>query len=412
MTDPTGYSFLSYRRTRSAEAEQLIASQRERGIPTWRDLDDLATEPTEDEIRRVLGDHQTANAVLWITPDTVESQMIRGVEVPSLTRRHEAQDNFFIVPVAAGGLDYSAAGAAVESDLNLVDLSRWNMLKAESNPASSDDINRVANHVLKQRLQAIHRSLPTAAPLQIALNTRQPARHQRGTALTIDWSHRFGGIQNREADAAEWQDRLLPALADISRAILETIPDRRLVCNGLSSLPAAVALGYQLMAPVGIKLSWEQTMPDQTTQIWSREAEREESGFTSSTQAVDLNATDLAVMVSINNDVSNAVAASREITGPFRARVHIRRNDSILSAQLNSPGQALDVAYRVIDAARTARYTYKINGKVHLFSAIPVGLAMLIGQLLNTLGPIQTYEHIPDTATGHYRPAAMLNMQR
>ena len=39
MTDPTGRSFLSYRRSRSEECARLIASQRERGIPTWRDVD-------------------------------------------------------------------------------------------------------------------------------------------------------------------------------------------------------------------------------------------------------------------------------------------------------------------------------------------------------------------------------------
>lgn len=409
MTDPTGRSFLSYRRSRRAEAEQLIASQRERGIPTWMDLENLATEPTEDEIRRILADHQIANAILWITPETGDSAMIRQVEVPLAVRRQEFQDAFFIVPVAAGGLSYSAASAAADSDLDLGGLSRWNMLKTDSNPASSYDIDRVANQVLKQRLQAIHRSLPADASLRIALNTRQSVGHRSGTALTIDWCHRFGGVQNREADAADWQDRLLPALADISRKVLETVPDRSLVCSGLPSLPAATALGYCLMVPVGVKVAWEQLMPDGTTQIWSREAEVEDSGFIAITHSGELSATDLAVMVSVNNDVSNAVSASRDATGIFRAQVHIRRDDSIQSAQLNSPGQALDVARRIIDAARAARHKYRINGKVHLFVASPAGLAVLIGQMLNTLGPIQTYEHIPDSATGRYRPAAMLN---
>jgi hypothetical protein len=40
--------------------------------------------------------------------------------------------------------------------------------------------------------------------------------------------------------------------------------------------------------------------------------------------------------------------------------------------------------------------------------AVPVGLAMLIGQLLNTFGRVQTYEHIPTDAVGIYRPAALL----
>lgn len=51
-------------------------------------------------------------------------------------------------------------------------------------------------------------------------------------------------------------------------------------------------------------------------------------------------------------------------------------------------------------------------GKVHLMPrdrewlAVPAGLAMLIGQLLNTLGPVQTYEHISTEGAGVYVPVA------
>lgn len=409
MTDPTGLSFLSYRRSRSAEAEQLIASQRERGIPTWRDLDDLASEPTEDEIRRVLNDPRIANAVLWITPETRASAMIK-VEIQEAISRHAAQDGFFIVPVAAGGLDYNAAGAAASAELSLIDLSQWNMLKAEADPANARDIAQVANQVLKRRLQALQQSLPPAAPLRITLNTRQPRGPQNNSALTIDWSHRFSGHQNRIASAEDWQNRLLPALADLSRALHETAPNRDLIANGLLSLPAATALGYYFMAPAGIQLAWEQRMPDGSIQVWSLPADPESSGFIATDQAGDLKAADLAVMVSGNNDISNAVAASRAVAGPFRAFVHIRRYNSAESVLLNSAGQACAVAQQTIKALRAARDKYGIRGHIHLFTAVPAGLAMLLGQRLNTLGPIQTYEHIQDSATGRYFPAALLNM--
>ena len=62
----------------------------------------------------------------------------------------------------------------------------------------------------------------------------------------------------------------------------------------------------------------------------------------------------------------------------------------------------------VISEIRRARTTYDIFGRVHLFMALPAGVAMIIGQLLNTLGEVQTYEHIQEGAIGHYRPAALL----
>ena len=114
----------------------------------------------------------------------------------------------------------------------------------------------------------------------------------------------------------------------------------------------------------------------------------------------------LALMVSVNADVEGAVAASRENTGPFRAYVHIKSPEG--QKFLRTPGEALDVAQLTIESAREARHKFGIRGKVHLFMAVPAGLALLIGQSLNTLGPVQTYEHIQVDAIGVYEPAAVL----
>ena len=76
MTLPTGKSFISYKRTRLSEVTELVASQKERGIPTWQDIEDLRTEPTEAEIRSVLDSDDIANVLLWVTPDVGQSPMI------------------------------------------------------------------------------------------------------------------------------------------------------------------------------------------------------------------------------------------------------------------------------------------------------------------------------------------------
>lgn len=408
-TIPTGLSFISYRRSRIAESERLVASLRERGIPTWRDVDDLNTAPTESELRRVLNNASTASAILWITPETAESAMIKRVEAPVAIERYRCNDGFFIVPVAAGGLDYQEAAAALNTGRSLVDIGNWNIIKLQSDPADDADIRKVANQVLKQRLAAIDHWLPPDAPIRITLNTRQPAARTTDFALNIDWSHCFGGIQNRTATAADWQHKLLPALDDISRAIRQNTPDRSVLASGLLSLPAAAALGNCFMATAGPDIAWEQRMRDQSSQVWSLSAPREESGFQSNILDGSIAGENIAVMVSVNNDVSSAVAASAATTGPMRAYVHIKRNDSAQSATLESPGQASHLARMVIDETRKARLEYAINGRIHLFAAAPAGLAMMIGQLLNTLGPVQTYEHIPSDGAGNYQPAALLN---
>jgi hypothetical protein len=60
------------------------------------------------------------------------------------------------------------------------------------------------------------------------------------------------------------------------------------------------------------------------------------------------------------------------------------------------------------EALRAARDGFQPRGTLHLFLAVPAGLAMMIGQMLNTFGLVQTYEHIGTDAVGSYQPAAGL----
>ena len=202
---------------------------------------------------------------------------------------------------------------------------------------------------------------------------------------------------------------MLPALTDVKRAIEQILPNRQLLVSGFASLPAVAALGCEFMATSGIDTAWEQRMPDGNTQSWSLKCGRDDAGFSANILDGELGAGDLAVLVSVNNDVTQAVASSEGKIGPFRAYVHISRADSRQSAVLETPGQAVDLARTTIEAVRRARGEYAVSGRVHLFMAVPAGLAMLVGQLLNTLGPVQTYEHIPSNPIGIYTPAALLN---
>ena len=406
MTISTGRSFISYRRNRLAEVAELVASQKERGIPTWQDIEDLRTEPTEAETRNVLAKNDIANVLLWVTPDVGQSPMITRVEVPCAVERYRRQDGFFILPVAAGGLNYGEIGVLLGSHSGITDLGNWNVTRMESNPATSEEIRSVSNIVLNQRLSNIHKHLPEDEPLRLVINTRVSTGHQPGIALEVDWTHRFAGPQRRLASPDDWQSKLLKALEDIAGATQRNASNREVIASGLASLPAATALGYHFMATGGIGIAWEQVFPDRNRQLWSLAVTREVSGHDVLITAGQTAADDMAVMVSVNADVEGAVAASRETTGPFRAYVHIKSPER--QKFLGSPGEALDVAQLTIESAREARHKFGIRGKIHLFMAVPAGLAMLIGQLLNTLGPVQTYEHIQVDAMGSYEPAAVL----
>ncbi len=403
-TNSTGRSFLSYRRTRKDEAKLLVLAQHDIGIPTWQDINNLDEDHTEQELRRVLADPTTANAIIWITPDVAYSAVIRKIEVPTILARRSQSGHFFVIPVAAGGLDYKAAAEAVDQQISIQDLEYWNLRKVVGDPIGASEAFEVGKRVLERRIAAIHQSLREDAPLRLALYTRTPPAFEIGIALSLDWTDRFTG---REATPETWVRHLLPALKAIVATLLAQAPGRAVDASGLPAIAAATALGSAFLAPTGLQISWQQITPGRALQRWSLASTRETSGFTAETIGADVTANDLAVLVSVAANVEFAFAASKNDLPHFRAITTVTKQGQPLH-DLPTPGQAVDAAYVAIEGIRSARDAYRPIDTIHLFMAVPVGLAMLIGQLLNTLGPVQTYEHIPTDATGCYRKAAIL----
>jgi len=404
MTDPTGRSFLSYRRARSAEAALLIAAQHDHGIPTWQDTRNLGTVPTEDELRRTLADPSTANAVLFVTPEVEKSPVIREVEIPRIMKRAEANDEFFVVPLAAGGLDYARAANVSSNHLSAQNLADWNMQKVPAPTLTAEHAAAIAERVLIQRLQALQKHLAHGDPLRVGMFARRPPAIESGVALTLNWFPRFTG---KEASPKIWQETLLPSLARIANAVRQHAPGHPVQAFGLPTLPAAVALGSAFLSTGAIKLSWEQVTPGQPNQLWSLDASRTATGFGYRIFSKDAGARDVAVLVSVADNVEPLFAAHQRNPPPLRALVRIERPGSY-PHHIATPGEAADIALTVRDGLREARREYGNIGTVHLFIATPAGLAVLIGQLLNTFGAVQTYEHMLTDGSGEYKPAALL----
>lgn len=383
----------------------LIEAQHDLGIPTWQDLSELEEGETAALLKEAIADEATANAVCWLTPDVEASTVITRTELPEIMRRIELKDGFFMIPVAAGGLGYEEVARIAGTYLGVHDLGQWNVRKVLSDPISAADADGVARRVLDRRMQAIIQQVATETPLQIVLNTRKKPAFELGTALSIDWTHRFDGRVVKSA--GHWEQSLLPALEKIAQVCEQRAPGRSIVVHGLCALPAAIALGTTFLATRRLPLSWRQISPNRAPIMWSLDADPEHSGFVWRFIDADLSGNDLALLVSVTSNVEPAFAASRPLLSKFRALVVVEK-PGVCPHDLATPGQARDVVRVVIEALRHARGVAQPRGTVHLFLAVPAGLAVMIGQMLNTFGPVQTYEHIPRDAVGVYEPAALL----
>lgn len=403
QTDPTGLCFISYRRARLEEIRLLVATLHEHGIPTWQDLKNLDEEPLEPGLRAALTDPQTASGLLWITPDIADSPIITGVEIPGLINRAERQDGFYLIPVAAGGLDYAAAAQAATAVTTLNDFAAWNVLRLGRDPLVDEDALVIARRVLARRVAAVHAALAPSAPFNIDIYTRTPAIKHPDAALTVDLTHRFDG---RIAKVDAWQQRVMPALEAIVEAVATRAPGRAMEFRGLIGLPAATALGATLLAPRGLTASWMQYTPGAPAEPYTLTADRKDCGFTVGLHDGRPSGADLGISVNVSGTTIPAIQVTPDLPD-FRAWVQADPPGNH-PHMFSEAGEALDLAYRIIEEVRTARARYGCIGDLHLFVAGPVGLAFLLGQLLNTLGCVHTYEHVSDTATGHYRAAVSL----
>ena len=99
---------------------------RRAGVPTWRDLDDLTYEPTEDALVAAIEDPSLSGAILLVTPEVATSPMVRAVEAVRIFRRYRARDGFWVLPVLVG-LDYDEADGVLGSPAGFQDVGYWNM---------------------------------------------------------------------------------------------------------------------------------------------------------------------------------------------------------------------------------------------------------------------------------------------
>jgi hypothetical protein len=405
LTDPTGKVFISYRRSHVAEVATLMAALHDRGVPTWQDIHDLEEKPMGSALRGTLTDPEISGGVLWITPDLPDSPVIQRIEAPAMLERARRNDGFFVIPFLAGGVDYDAAKDLIDPIHAYEDLSRWNLRNVKGSPIDHAEAAELANRVLRHRVGEIHKRLPKEQPLRLELNTRKRLPWKSGTALLLDWKDRF---DDRLAKAGAWEQFLLPALEDVAQAIEQCAPDRTVEASGRLALPAAVAFGACFRGGWRPATSWRQYTPRRGNQLWNIDEPREESGFKAEIRDHDPAGDELAALVMVNDDVDPAFQQALRGLPALRGIVRVTRPGD-LPHDLATPGEALDVAHVTVDAINQARSVFRMTKcVVHLFMAVPAGLAMMIGQLLNKVPLAQTYELDDQGGVSRYVPAGRL----
>ena len=394
MTDPKGRMFISYRRSPARksgddEAHRVRDALRDRGVPTWRDLDDHGPDPTEDEVVQAVNDIGIAGAIMLVSPQVATSPMVRMVEAPAILDRYKERDGFLLKLVLID-LVFSDIDKVLGRPGAFQELSRFDILKLPSETLQPADAKRIARAVVKLRLQAI-KAVDPGAPFQVGLFSRRTPG-VNGYALRHDVTPYFDG--RFATDGA--YDAIEAALYDSASALAATGDQIQIVARGNAALPLGVLFGA-VYSPFVFDLVWHQSAPGRPSEDWSLKTGVEDVDLDISVSRGDPQSEDLVLAVSINADVEHAAAEYLEThsVNP-RATIHVGLAAGPLQrGQAMSARQGLKVTYAAIDAARNLKTQLRLKRvNLHLFLACPLSLAVLIGQNLNTFSDCILYEHI------------------
>ena len=401
-TNSKGRYFISYRRSpaRSSGTQEAVIIRdalRDRGVPTWRDIDDLASEPTEEQLVATLTDPDTAGAVMLVSPEVASSPMIRKVEARRIFERHKAKDDFVVKPVLIG-LDYAEANAVLGASSGLQNLDNWNLHKLSGEIVTEDDARRIARDVVKTRLKAISDDSPDA-PIDIALFSRRvggPSLY----ALRHDFTPYFDG----RIPKANTYSKIETALIDTAAAVASVNSAASIIGCGNAALPLGLLWGAVFSPLAGFQVSWLQSLAGHEQEAWSLETGQSDICLDLNEMKGDVASEDIVLALSISANIESAVSEYLNANGVNpRASIHaIPKDGSVPQGRSLSPQDGLAIVLQVVQAVRDLKEDIGLcRVRLHLFLACPLAMAVLLGQKLNTFSECILYEHDPGAAPSY-----------
>ncbi len=401
-------AFLSYRRVDVEEVKLLQQQLKLRGIRAWRDVTNLRSGGyTKDEVTHAI-DQESDVFVFYVTQASLQSDFIWNVEVPTALHRHERDQMYYIIPIFRGvtisELQRVCAEHGIPSLIEFNGIFLPEQFSGEPNEQFHSKLKSAAANILEAALHLrLHRmKADRMYEPYIYLRTFDYEPPASSLDLDIDWRELFES-KHEIPDAKEWDDRLLPALHDVKKALSTRTPSRKLHIYVQCVLPAAFALGFYFPESAHFTLVLEGRHGE-----WS-------------TVGATLPALPFQVLRYPADGDSHVaiveIAVSRDIARATMQNIAALKLSYKHHLRFSLPDGA-DHLSGVMDAAHALAMTHQIGRElrrlcdregvshIHLFTALPAALAVMIGHQLNALGAITLYHYIKTSNT--YLPVCTL----
>lgn len=398
-------ALLSYAHEDTEEVKALQLHLKVRGVRTWRDDTNLTSGSVlKEEIIHAI--EQEADAfVIYVTPQCLNSRFIWDVEVPAALKRRERDPLFNIIPIMRG-VTFSELQhqCAVRGYRSLADFKAEQLPDAitiDTEKEFHGKLRAVAARTLKATLALRKRRVKADRTYEpwIRLCTFDNRPSTPTLDLDLDWWDLFRD-RERLPSLEEWLDMLFPALLDVKSALSEKYENHHLHISMKAILPVAFALGFTFPYPSSFTL-----LPESGKGTWSTAGTPTTSTSLRRTTYDESGDRYISVVeIAISNPT--APATSQYLRDAKISYGHHIRYD------LPDGPDPYDGVKDADHALAIARYIGKelrtLCGQgvthIHLFAAVPVALAIMLGHQFNALCPISLYQH----ANGQYKLACII----
>ena len=411
--DRPATAFISYAREDTDEVKYLQQQMRVRGVQEWHYINKVTPGIAKGD-RIVQAIEQEADAfVMYITRQSLILNTTWNVELPAALRRRDQDPAFAIVPVFRNiTFEELEQFCAVHGDDTLTQMYLSDEAVAKRDEPVEKYLKFIAQQVLEAtfrgRLHRVGADRNRKYEASLCLQTHVFTPQTDSLDLDLDWMEFFPGKDEPPTEEV-CETVFLPALDDVKRVLSKEKISNRVHIFLKAHIPTALALGASLPEVAGFKLLIDAYVGTHS-ETWSTEepiSTLEPLQHTTFEKTGDANVAvvEIGIPSATASDVENNLK-SLGISYKHHIRYEVPDGSD---RRVRDSAHARAISFHV---GQELRRLYGREGvtHVHLFAAIPVALAVMIGHQINAMSAITLYHFTIENR--RYTPMCTLGKRR
>jgi len=213
----------------------------------------------------------------------------------------------------------------------------------------------------------------------------------RRPTVELDWTQYFDRATRRIPDQTVWDQTLFGEIEQARAELLRQSNGSYIDFRGKLPLTAILAVGAKFSEVAGFKFRAEQPTRGENY-LWRSDVQLSNRTFQVKEESYESGGRDILLALSITGDSTEDVRAlAAQLSGKLKALVYAEPDNGPGDGAITSNEDAVALAVRAKELIRASRNSYRAN-QTHLVLYAPATFCLFLGQRLNALGRIVTYE--------------------